>query len=69
MAKKVSPHPYKEAEGFEGLKLFGRAGRCVFEIHEHPISNFLLLATAVVDGHGPQQNSFVTKLQDLTLGC
>ena len=69
MAKKVSPHAQEEAERFEGLKLFGGARRRVFEIHEHPISNFLLLATAVVDGHGPQRNWFVTKLQDLTLGC
>ena len=69
MAKKVSPHAQEEAERFEGLQLFGGARRRVFEIHEHPISNFLLLATAVVDGHGPQRNWFVTKLQDLTLGC
>ena len=51
MAKKIAPHPQQKAERFEGLQLFGRAGRGVFEIHEHPISDFLLFATAVVDGH------------------
>ena len=55
MAKKIAPHPQQKAERFEGLQLFGRAGRGVFEIHEHPISDFLLFATAVVNGHGPRQ--------------
>ena len=53
MAKKIAPHPQQKAERFEGLQLFGRAGRGVFEIHEHPISDFLLFATATVNGHEP----------------
>ncbi len=55
MAKKIAPHPQEKAERFEGLQLFSRAGRGVFEIHEHSISNLLLFATAVVNGHGPRR--------------